>query len=220
MLVTNFPAFGNDLFIVDDIQIRGLKQISPGMVFNYLPVTIGDTMDENRIRRAVRALFKTGFFSDVRLERDGDVLVVIVEERPTIALITFDGNRAIKTEDLEDGLADAGFSEGEVFNQGKLDKVIQELRRQYYANGKYGAQVDYEISPIGDDAIEIAFLIVEGEAAKIKQIKIVGNTVYSDEELLNVFKLKTGNWLSWFRKDDQYSKQKLSGDLETLRSWY
>ncbi len=218
--VTNLPAFGNDLFIVDDIQIRGLKQISPGMVFNYLPVTIGDTMDENRIRKAVRALFKTGFFRDVRLERDGDVLVVTVEERPTIALITFDGNRAIKTEDLEDGLAEAGFSEGEVFNQGKLDKVIQELRRQYYSNGKYGAQVDYEISPVGEDAIEIAFLIVEGEAAKIKQIKIVGNTVYSDEELLNVFKLKTGNWLSWFRKDDQYSKQKLSGDLETLRSWY
>ena len=220
LFVANLPAFGNDLFIVDDIQIRGLKQISPGMVFNYLPVTIGDTMDENRIRKAVRALFKTGFFRDVRLERDGDVLVVTVEERPTIALITFDGNRAIKTEDLEDGLAEAGFSEGEVFNQGKLDKVIQELRRQYYANGKYGAQVDYEISPVGEDAIEIAFLIVEGEAAKIKQIKIVGNTVYSDEELLNVFKLKTGNWLSWFRKDDQYSKQKLSGDLETLRSWY
>ena len=220
MSVAYLPAFANDLFIVDDIQIKGLKQISPGMVFNYLPVTIGDTMDENRIRKAVRALFKTGFFRDVRLERDGDVLVVIVEERPTIALITFDGNRAIKTEDLEDGLAEAGFSEGEVFNQGKLDKVIQELRRQYYANGKYGAQVDYEISPVGEDAIEIAFLIVEGEAAKIKQIKIVGNTVYSDEELLNVFKLKTGNWLSWFRKDDQYSKQKLSGDLETLRSWY
>ena len=220
MSIAHLPAFGNELFIVDDIQIRGLKQISPGMVFNYLPVTIGDSMDENRIRKAVRALFKTGFFSDVRLERDGDVLIVTVEERPTIALITFDGNRAIKTEDLEDGLAEAGFSEGEVFNQGKLDKVIQELRRQYYANGKYGAQVDYEISPIGEDAIEIAFLIVEGEAAKIKQIKIIGNTVYSDEELLNVFKLKTGNWLSWFRKDDQYSKQKLSGDLETLRSWY
>ena len=220
MSIAHLPAFGNELFIVDDIQIRGLKQISPGMVFNYLPVTIGDSMDENRIRKAVRALFKTGFFSDVRLERDGDVLIVTVEERPTIALITFDGNRAIKTEDLEDGLAEAGFSEGEVFNQGKLDKVIQELRRQYYANGKYGAQVDYEISPIGEDAIEIAFRIVEGEAAKIKQIKIIGNTVYSDEELLNVFKLKTGNWLSWFRKDDQYSKQKLSGDLETLRSWY
>ena len=214
------PVKAADVFIVDDIQIRGLNQISPGMVFNYLPVTIGDTMDEARIRKAVRALFKTGFFRDVQLEREGDVLIVTVDERPTIALITFDGNRAIKTEDLEEGLADAGFSEGEVFNQGKLDKVIQELRRQYYANGKYGAEVNYEISPIGENAIEIAFEIEEGEAAKIKQIKIVGNTVYSDEELLNVFKLKTGNWLSWFRKDDQYSKQKLSGDLETLRSWY
>ena len=220
MFLFCLPVKAADIFIVDDIQIRGLKQISPGMVFNYLPVTIGDTMDEARIRKAVRALFKTGFFRDVQLEREGDVLIVTVDERPTIALITFDGNRAIKTEDLEEGLADAGFSEGEVFNRGKLDKVIQELRRQYYANGKYGAEVNYEISPIGEDAVEIAFQIEEGEAAKIKQIKIVGNTVYSDEELLNVFKLKKGNWLSWFRKDDQYSKQKLSGDLETLRSWY
>jgi len=220
VLLFCLPVKAADVFIVDDIQIRGLKQISPGMVFNYLPVTIGDTMDEARTRKAVRALFKTGFFRDVQLEREGDVLIVTVDERPTIALITFDGNRAIKTEDLEEGLADAGFSEGEVFNRGKLDKVIQELRRQYYANGKYGAEVNYEISPIGEDAVEIAFQIEEGEAAKIKQIKIVGNTVYSDEELLNVFKLKKGNWLSWFRKDDQYSKQKLSGDLETLRSWY
>ena len=207
-------------FIVDDIKIRGLKQITPGMIFNFLPVGIGDSLDEVKIRKAVRALFKTGYFEDVKLERQGDSLVISVIERPTMAMVNFVGNKAVKTEDLEKGLEEAGFSEGEVFNEGKLDKVIRELKRQYYANGKYSVEIDYQLDPIGDDAVELTLEITEGEAATIKQIKIIGNQIYSDEEIIDSFKLTTGNWLSWFKKDNQYSRQKLQGDLETLRSWY
>jgi len=207
-------------FIVDDIKIRGLKQITPGMIFNFLPIGIGDSLDEVKIRKAVRALFKTGYFEDVKLERQGDALVISVIERPTMAIINFVGNKAVKTEDLVKGLEEAGFSEGEVFNEGKLDKVIQELRRQYYANGKYSVEIDYQLDPMGDDAVELTLEITEGEAATIKQIKIIGNQIYSDEEIIQSFKLTTGNWLSWFKKDNQYSRQKLQGDLETLRSWY
>lgn len=207
-------------FIVDDIRVNGLRRISPGTVFNYLPITIGDRVDEKRTQEAVRALFKTGFFKDVKLERDGDVLVVEVNERESIADITFKGNKAIKTEDLLKGLADIGFAKGEVFNEAKLDKVTQELRRQYYANGKYGVKIDSKITPLDDNSLTIAFTIVEGEAARIREINIVGNKAFSDKELLRDFKLTTPTWTSWFTKNDQYSKQKLGGDLETLRSKY
>ncbi len=214
------PTFGAEPFIADDIRVEGLSRISAGTVFNYLPITVGDTVDDERSRDAVRSLFKTGFFKDVRLEREGNVLVVIVEERESIADITFDGNEAIKTEELLKGLAESGFAKGEVYNQSKLDKVVQELRRQYYANGKYGVSIDTTVTPLDESAVVIAFDISEGDAARIKEINIVGNEAYSDKELLKKFKLTTPNWLSWFNKNDQYSKQKLGGDLEALRSVY
>ena len=213
-------AFGLDTFIVDDIRVEGLSRISPGTVFNYLPVTVGDKVDDQKVQDAMRALYKTGFFRDVRLERDNDVLVVIVSERESIADITFDGNKAIKTEDLLKGLKDVGFAKGEVYNESKLDKVTQELRRQYYANGKYGVKIESKVIPIDQNSLSIAFKIQEGEAARIKEINIVGNKVFTDKEILKNFKLTTPNWISWFTKDDQYSKQKLGGDLETLRSMY
>jgi outer membrane protein insertion porin family len=213
-------VFAAEPFVVDDIRVEGLERISPGAVFNYLPISVGDTVDEARSRDAVRALFKTGFFKDVRLERDDDVLVVIVKERETISDLTFDGNKAIKTEDLEKGLKETGFAKGEVFNESKLDKVLQELKRQYYANGKYGVRIEHEIIPVDAKTVEVAFTISEGEAARIKQINIIGNEAVSDEEILKIFELTTPNWISWFTKDDQYSKQKLSGDLESLRSLY
>ncbi len=209
-----------DEFIVDDIQVEGLNRISPGTVFNYLPITVGDRVDEKRSQDAVRALFKTGFFKDVRLDREGDVLVVRVSERESIADITFEGNKAVKTEELEKGLGEAGFAKGEVYNESKMDKVVQELRRQYYANGKYGVKIEPTITPLDDNSLTIHFKISEGEAALIKQINIVGNESFTDKELLSEFKLTTPTWTSWFSKDDQYSKQKLSGDLETLRSRY
>lgn len=209
-----------DDFIVDDIKVEGLSRISPGTIFNYLPITVGDKVNEKRSQEAVRALFKTGFFKDVRLERNGDVLVVKVVERESIADITFDGNKAIKTEDLEKGLRDAGFGKGEVYNESKMDKVVQELRRQYYANGKYGVKIEPTVTPLDDNTLTVHFKITEGEAARIKQINIVGNEAFTDKELTADFKLTTPTWTSWFNKNDQYSKQKLSGDLETLRSMY
>ncbi|MGB1884198.1 MAG: outer membrane protein assembly factor BamA [Gammaproteobacteria bacterium] len=211
---------GAESFIVDDIRVEGLDRISPGAVFNYLPISVGDSVDDTRSRDAVRALFKTGYFKDVRLERDGDVLVVIVLERETIADITFDGNKAIKTDDLLEGLGEIGFAKGEVFNEAKLDKVTQELKRQYYSNGKYGVRIENEVIPIGDKAVEVAFTVSEGEAARIKQINVIGNEAFTDEQIMGLFELTTPNWISWFTKDDQYSKQKLSGDLESLRSLY
>jgi len=207
-------------FIVDDIQVQGLKRISPGTVFNYLTITVGDTVDDQKSRDAVRALFKTGFFRDVRLERKGDILVVIVEERESIADITFEGNSALKTDALIEGLGDVGFAKGEVFNEAKLDKVKQELQRQYYAHGKYGVRITSEVEPLDDSSVIVHFTISEGQAARIKEINIVGNEVYSDKELLKGFELTTPTWTSWFTKDDQYSKQKLQGDLENLRSKY
>jgi outer membrane protein insertion porin family len=214
------PASAIEPFIVDDIQVQGLNRISPGTVFNYLTVTVGDTVDDQKSRDAVRALFKTGLFRDVRLERTGDILVVIVDERESIADITFQGNKAIKTENLIEGLGDVGFAKGEVFNEAKLDKVKQELRRQYYSHGKYGVRISSEVEQLDDSSVNVNFTISEGAAARLKEINIVGNEVYTDDELISRFELTTPTWTSWITKDDQYSKQKLSGDLESLRSLY
>lgn len=213
-------ALAIDAFIVDDIQVKGLNRIAPGTVFNYLTITVGDTIDDQKVRDAVRALFKTGYFRDVRLEREGDILVVIVDERETIADITFDGNKVLKTDNLIEGLGDVGFAKGEVFNEAKLDKVKQELQRQYYAHGKYGVRITSEVTPLDDSSVNVHFTISEGRAARIKEINIVGNEVYSDSQIIGDFELTTPTWTSWFTKDDQYSKQKLQGDLEDLRSRY
>ncbi|MCZ6665287.1 MAG: outer membrane protein assembly factor BamA [Gammaproteobacteria bacterium] len=220
LLIFAVASHAAESFIVDDIRVEGLERISPGAVFNYLPISVGDSVDDKRYRDAVRALFKTGFFKDVRLERDGDVLVVIVIERETITDITFEGNKSLKTDNMLEGLEEIGFAKGEVFNEAKLDRVTQEIRRQYYANGKYGVRIEYELIPVSDKSLEIAFTISEGETARIKQINIIGNEAFSDEDILGLFELTTPNWISWFTKDDQYSKQKLAGDLESLRSLY
>ena len=220
LLTISLSVVAIESFIVDDIQVQGLNRILPGTVFNYLTITVGDTVDDQKSRDAVRALFKTGFFRDVRLERNGDILVVIVDERESIADITFAGSKALKTEDLIEGLGDVGFAKGEVFNESKLDKVKQELQRQYYAHGKYGVQIESEVEPLDDSSVNVHFTISEGQAARIKEINIVGNTVYSDKDLIGDFNLTTPTWISWFTKDDQYSKQKLQGDLENLRSRY
>ena len=219
-LVSAATTFAAETFVVDDIRVEGLERISPGAVFNYLPISVGDAVDDKRSRDAVRALFKTGLFKDVRLEREGDVLVVVVQERETISDITFDGNKALKTDNLLEGLEEIGFAKGEVFNEAKLDRVTQELRRQYYANGQYGVRIEHELIPIDARTVEVAITISEGEAARIKQINVIGNDSFADDVILGIFELTTPNWISWFTKDDQYSKQKLSGDLESLRSLY
>ncbi|MFO1417543.1 MAG: outer membrane protein assembly factor BamA [Methylotetracoccus sp.] len=209
-----------DTFRIESIRIQGLQRVSEGTVLNYLPVRVGDVFDQKESTESIKALFKTGFFKDVRLEHDGGTLVVLVEERPSIASISIDGNKDLSTEELTKALKGIGLSEGKVFDRQILDKVEQELRRQYYSRGKYGLQIASEVTDLERNRVAIAIKITEGKVAQIKQINVVGNAVFSDEDLIDEFELSTTNWLSWYTKDDQYSKQKLSADLERLRSYY
>jgi len=220
LIALGAPAAALESFVVEDIRIEGLERISPGTVFNYLPVKVGDTFDESRSGDAVRALFRTGFFKDIELARDGDVLVVRVVEREAIGEINITGNKAIKTDDLLKGLQDVGLAVGEVYDESTLDKVVQELRRQYFAQGKYGVKLEPQVQRLDGNRVSVQIDIAEGRAAKIRSINIVGNTAYTNKELIGRFELSTPNWLSFFTRSDQYSRQKLSGDLETLRSFY
>lgn len=213
-------ALATETFLIRDIRLTGLERVSAGTVFNYLPVKVGDEFDETRSAEVARTLFKTGFFKDVALEREGDVLVIRLVEREAIAQITITGNKDVKTESLLEGLKDIGFAEGEVFDEAKLDQVTQELRRQYFSEGKYGLKITSEVTPLDGNRVAVKLDLVEGKAARIKQINIVGNRAYSTKELTKDFKLTTPTWLSWFTKNDQYSRQKLAADLETLRAHY
>ena len=214
------PLEAAEEFIIQDIRVEGLERITPGTVFNYLPMRVGDRFDDSRSSEAVRALFRTGFFDDVRLERDGNVLVFLFKERPAIGSIQMSGNKDVKTEDVLESLKQFGFAEGRVFVQAQLDQVEQELRRQYYSAGKYGARIETTVSPLDNNRVGIVIEVSEGVVARIKQINIVGNTVFEEAELLQQFESSAPGLFSSFTKDDQYSKQKLAGDLEALRSYY
>jgi outer membrane protein insertion porin family len=207
-------------FTVQDIRVDGLQRISAGTVFSYLPVERGDTLDRARSTEAIRALFKTGFFSDVTLERQGDVLVVNVVERPAINTITLEGNKELKTEELMKGLKGIGLSEGETYNPLNLDRVTQELTRQYNNRGKYGVSIEPTITQLDRNRVDVKITISEGKPAKIRDINIVGNTRYTDAQLRTGWESSTTNWLSWYRRDDQYSREKISGDLEKLQNFY
>ena len=209
-----------DTFVVQDIRLEGLQRITAGTVFNYLPIQVGDTVDDTRTAGAVRALFQTGFFRDVRLERDGDTLVVSVVERPSIGSIEFSGNEDLRTEDLMSALEQMGFAQGRVFNRSIFDQVQQELHRTYFAAGKYGARVTGTVTPLERNRVAVRFEISEGVAAKIRQINIVGNAAFDDDELLDEFELETTRFFSFLSRSDRYSKPKLAADLETLRSFY
>ena len=207
-------------FVVKDIRLEGLQRITAGTIFNYLPIKVGDTVDGTRTAGAVRALFKTGFFRDVRLERDGETLVVAVVERPSIGSIEFTGNEALKTENLLSALEQMGFAEGRVFNRSTFDLVKQELHRTYFAEGKYGAQITGSVTPLERNRVAVEFEISEGVVAKIRQINIVGNDAFDDDDLLDDFELGTTGFFSFISRSDRYSKPKLAADLETLRSFY
>lgn len=207
-------------FTVGDIRIEGLQRISEGTVFNYLPVNIGDRLDQRRVEESLRALYATGFFRDVELRRDGGTLLVVVQERPSIESFTIEGNKDIKTEDLEKSLRNVGLARGKTFNQSTLDEVERFLTDQYYSRGKYGVRVDTRVEEVPGNRVKIAIDIAEGKRSKIRQINIVGNQSFDDELLLDQFKLHTPNWLSWYRQDDRYSREELSGDIEKLRSFY
>jgi outer membrane protein insertion porin family len=209
-----------DDFVVGDIKVEGLQRISEGTVYNYLPVNIGDRLDLRRQQEAIRALFGTGFFRDIELRRDGNTLVVVVLERPSIESFTITGNKDIKTEDLQRSLRNVGLAQGKTFDRSVLEEVTSYLTDQYFSRGKYAVQVKTDVVEVPGNKVRISIEVVEGKRAKIRQINVVGNTVYPDKDLIKEFELKTPNWLSWYRQDDRYSRESLQGDLEKLRSYY
>jgi outer membrane protein insertion porin family len=219
-LLVSQAVKGDEEFIVEDIQVKGLQRISVGTVYNYLPVNVGERFSLDNVAPAIKALFKTGFFKDISLEREGSTLIVNVVERPSIAKIIFEGNKDLSKDDLTKALKKIGLAEGKVFDQQVLDKVEQELSRQYFSHGKYGLKITTEVSNLTRNRVGIHIKISEGRVAKIKQINVVGNNVFDDETLLRNLELSTSNLLSFYTKNDQYSKQKLQADLETLRSYY
>ena len=207
-------------FTISDIRVNGLQRVSAGSVFGALPLNVGDQADDRRLVESTRSLFKTGFFQDIQLSRDGNILIINVVERPSVSSIEIEGNKAISTEDLMKGLKQSGLAEGEIFQRATLEGVRNELQRQYVAQGRYSAEVDTEVVPQPRNRVGLKIKINEGTVAAIQHINIVGNNVFDDEELAWLFELKTTNWLSFFKNDDKYAREKLSGDLERLRSYY
>jgi len=207
-------------FVVGDIRVDGLQRIGAGTVFTYLPVERGDTLDQAKAAQAIRALYKTGFFEDVRLDRQGNILVVTVTERPAINKLTITGNKDIKTDDLSKGLKDIGLAEGETFDRQSLDQVTQELTRQYNNRGKYNVEITPGIARLDRNRVDVTIAIKEGKAARIRHINLVGNEEFGQKAILDNWESRESGWLSWYRRDDQYSREKLSGDLEKLNEYY
>ncbi|NBC22650.1 MAG: outer membrane protein assembly factor BamA [Gammaproteobacteria bacterium] len=209
-----------DTFTISDIRLQGLQRVSAGTVFNLLPVNVGDTVDEVAVRELIRILFDSGFFNDIRMARDDDVLVITVVERPAIESIEIEGNKAIKTEALLEGLGQQGLREGEIFKQATLERVGIELERQYVAQGRYGASIATDVEELPRNRVAIKIDIEEGKNSGIQHINIVGAEVFDQEALLEVLELQHPGLLSFYRNDDKYSREKLSGDLERLESYY
>ena len=207
-------------FTASDIRVDGLQRISAGTVFTYLPIERGDTVDQASAGEAIRALYATGFFEDVSVGRQGDILVITVTERPAINALSITGNKDIKTEDLLKGLNELGLSEGNTFDRLDLDRVTQELTRQYNNRGKYNVTVTPTVSPLPRNRVDVTIAIVEGDAARIRHINLVGNEVFEEEDILDQWESGEHNWLSWYRRDAQYSREKLAGDLEKLNNYY
>jgi outer membrane protein insertion porin family len=207
-------------FTAEKIRVDGLQRIPVSKVFRSLPFDQGDRVTPERVATAIKRIFGSGDFRDVRVVREGDTLVIIVAERPSISKLTIDGNKSIKTEDLEAGLKQSGLAQGSVLQRATLERIQRELERQYVAQGRYGAQVDAEVVPRPRNRAEIKIDIKEGNVARIKQINIIGNRVFSDAELTNLFELSETNMFSFFKGDDKYARERLAGDLERLRSFY
>ena len=207
-------------FVVEDIRVEGLRRVSTGTVFNELPIAVGDEATPGDTAEAIKRLFATGFFDDVRIERDGGAVVVIVQERPSIANIEFSGNDKLETEDLLESLRRVGLSVGRIFDPAILDRTEQEIRETYFAQGRYSAEVETTVTPLERHRVGIHFEIGEGEVARIRHINIVGNRSFDEDDLLDLFDSTTRTLFSWLTGSDRYSKQKVAGDLERLRSHY
>ncbi|MCL2829354.1 MAG: outer membrane protein assembly factor BamA [Betaproteobacteria bacterium] len=209
-----------DPFTVKDIRVEGIQRTEAGTVFSYLPIKVGDTMTDEKAAQAIKALFATGFFKDVRIEAEGNTLVVLIEERPAIAAIDFSGLKELDNDQVKQALKGSGIAEGRIFDRATLDRAEQELKRQYLSRGLYAVQITTTVTPLERNRVGISFVVNEGDIAKIRQINIVGANSFREKDLLNELQLDTPSWVSWYTKSDQYSKQKLSADLETLRSYY
>ena len=207
-------------FVVRDMRVEGLQRISEGTVFNYLPINVGDTVDEIRLQEAMRALYSQQLFDDIEMRRDGDTLIIAVKERPSIEDFTIEGNKDIKTEDLMESLRGVGLARGRTFDRSVLDEVQQFLKEQYYDRGKYAVVVNTDVMDRPNNTVRVSIEVKEGERAKIRQVNIIGNRSFDEKTIREDFELDTANWLSWIRQDDRYAKESLGRDLETLRSFY
>ncbi len=207
-------------FVVSDIRVEGLQRISAGTVFEAFSINVGDTVDSSRIATASKRLFKTALFNDISLKRDGNILIVQVVELPTITQLEIKGNQAITSEALKDGLKQSGLAEGLVFKRSTLERISLELERQYVAQGRYDANITTEVTALPRNRVGLVIKVDEGTVASIQHVNIIGNNAFSDDELLKAFQLQTSNFWSWYASDDKYAREKLSGDLETLRSYY
>lgn len=207
-------------FVVKDIRVEGIQRTEAGTVFSYLPVKVGDTLDDEKSAAAIKALYATGFFKDVKLETENGVLVVVVAERPAIAQIDFVGLKEFDKDAVKKALKETGLAESKIFDKSLLDRAEQELKRQYLSRGKYSVSISTTVTPLERNRVAITFDVHEGDVAKIRQINIVGNKDFSEKALRKLFVLRTPGWLTWYTKEDQYSKQKLAADLESLRSHY
>ena len=220
MLIYANAAWAVEPFTVRDIRVEGLQRVEAGTVFASLPVRVGDSYNDEKGSAAIRALFALGIFTDVRLEVSGDVLVVIVEERPTIAEVEIIGSKEFDKDALQKALREVGLSDGRAYDKSLVDRAEQELKQQYINRSLYGAEVVTTVTPVERNRVNLSFNVTEGEPAKIKEIRIVGNKVFSESTLRNLFELDSGGWLSWYTKSDRYSRTKLNADIETLRSYY
>ena len=207
-------------FTVSDIRVDGLQRIAAGTVFTYLPVERGEVLDQSSAGETIRALYRTGFFEDVRVDRQGDILVITVVERPAINKLTVTGNKDIKSPELLKGLEDIGLAEGETFDRLSLDRVTQELTRQYNNRGKYNVTIAPTVSRLDRNRVDVTIDIKEGKAAKIRHVNLIGTEIFGNEDIMDSWESRSTRWNSWYKRDDQYSKEKLSGDMEKLNSWY
>ena len=220
LLLTAQGAWALEPFKVRDIRVEGLQRVEPGTVFASLPVRVGDDYNDDKGAAAIRSLFGLGLFTDVRMEAVGDVLVVVVQERPTIADVEFAGSREFDKEQLRAVMRDIGLTDGRPFDKALADRAEQELKRQYINKSFYAAQVVTTVTPIDRNRVNLTFTVVEGDTARIKDIRIVGNQAFSESTLKGLFDQDTGGWLSWYTKSDRYARPKLNADMEALRSYY
>ncbi len=219
-LFLTFQSWALEPFVVTDIRVEGIQRIESGTVFNYLPIKVGDQVDDKIARESIQILFGTGFFNDVELKQDGQVLVVVVTERPSIASIEYSGNKDVRDEAIEEALTSTGLTEGQIFNQPLLERLVQTIRERYFSRGRYSAIVVPTVTPLERNRVAIKVQIDEGRVAKIRKLRIIGNESFDDGELLDLLELGEDSWLGFLSSESKYSKEKLNASLEAMRSFY